>query len=67
MLIILLRDLARPSIILNDLLVRHTREEDVGLLGIDLESNTVGDLAIGKGLFALTCSFSSVTQPVLAA
>lgn len=55
MLIVFLCDFAGPSIVLDDLLVRHARKEDVGLLRIRLESNTVRDLAVGEGLFALSC------------
>lgn len=52
-LIVLLHNLARPHVVLNDLLVRHSREEDVLVVGVKLD--TVGDLAVREGLLAGAC------------
>ena len=45
---------------LNDLLILHTSQEDVLLVFIRVELDTVGDLAVRERLYALTCSESNM-------
>lgn len=53
MLIVLLHNLARTHVVLDNLLVRHSREEDVLVVGVELD--TVGDFAVREGLLAGAC------------
>lgn len=52
-LIVLLHNLARTHVVLDNLLVRHSREEDVLVVGVELD--TVGDFAVREGLLAGAC------------
>jgi hypothetical protein len=54
-LIVLLRDLLLSQIVLNDLLVLHTSQEDVLLVLVRVEFHTVRNLSVRKGLNTLTC------------
>lgn len=51
MLVVLLRDLPAVGVVLHNLLVVHSRQEDVGLCGV--EADAVGHLAVAEGLDAL--------------
>lgn len=53
MLVVLLGDLARAHVVLDDLLVRHAGEEDVLLVWVELDA--VRDLAVRERLQALSC------------
>jgi hypothetical protein len=54
-LIVLLRDLLLSQIVLNDLLVLHTSQEDVLLVVVRVEFHTVRNFSVRKGLDTLTC------------
>ena len=54
MLVVHLLDLARVRVVLHDVLVRASREEDVLLRRVRVDLDAEGDLLVGEGGDALT-------------